>query len=134
MDEFDIIDLVYTHVADANPGMTIYKDKSITGEDNNHIVVSGLEYHEFDWRNTMPVNVNIFIKLSPKSDMPNRTLMREIKNKVRAELLKIKPKNGEFKDIQIEGSRRLTGAKVGFDCTNIRVIINTEKNILEYGN
>lgn len=128
MNEFDIIDLVYTHVANANTGITIYKDRSITGETNNHIVIGGMEYHELDWDNVMPVNVNIFIKLSAQSGMPDRTAMRNAKNKIRKELLKIKPEGGKYQDIKIEGGNRLPNAKEGFDCTNIKVIINTEKN------
>lgn len=131
MNEFDIIDLVYTHVANANAGMPIYKDRSVTGETNNHIVISGMEYHELTWNYSMPVNVNIFIKLSAQSGMPDRTAMRNAKAKIRAELLKIEPVEGKYQSILIEGSNRLTGAKEGFDCMNIKVIINTEKNIEE---
>jgi len=132
MDEFDIIDLVYNHVAAANTGLPIYKDNSATGMDENHIVISGMEFHEFDWQNKMPVNVNIFIKLYASSGMPNRPLMREMKRKVRAELKKIKPENGQYRDVELSGSVRLTGAKENFDCTNIKVIINTQKNIEDY--
>lgn len=131
MNEFEIIDLVYTHVAAANVGMPIYKDRSITGETNNHIVVSSMEYHELEWKNSMPVNVNIFIKLSAQSGMPDRNAMRNAKDKVRSELLKIEPVGGKYQSIEVSGSNRLTGAKEGFDCTNIKVIINTEKNIEE---
>lgn len=131
MNEFDIIDLVYTHVSNAGTGMTIYKDRSKTGETENHIVISGMEYHELEWKNAMPVNVNIFIKLSAQSGMPDRTAMRTAKNKIRTELLKIKPSGGQYRSIDIEGSNRLTGAKEGFDCTNIKVIINCEINIEE---
>ena len=128
MNEFDIIDLVYTHVENAYTGMPIYKDWSATGVTSNHIVIGGMEYHELDWDNVMPVNVNIFIKLSAQSGMPDRTAMRNAKNKIRKELLKIKPEGGKYQDIKIEGGNRLPNAKEGFDCTNIKVIINTEKN------
>lgn len=128
MNEFEIIDLVYTHVAAANVGMPIYKDRSITGETNNHIVVSSMEYHELEWKNSMPVNVNIFIKLSAQSGMPDRTAMRNAKEKIRKELLKIEPVDGKYQSVIIEGSNRLTGAKEGFDCVNIKVIIDIEKN------
>ena len=131
MNEFDIIDLVYTHVAASGTGMTIYKDMSITGETENHIVVSSLDYHELEWKNAMPVNVNIFIKLSTQSGMPNRSLMSVTKEKIRVELLKIKPVGGHYRSIEIEGSNRLTGAKDGFACTNIKVVINTEIKIEE---
>lgn len=133
MNEFDIIDLVYTHVENANTGIPIYKDWSATGVTGNHIVVGGMEYHELEWKNSMPVNVNIFIKLSAQSGMPDRTAMRNAKNKIRAELLKIKSIGGQYRSIEVSGSNRLPGAKEGFDCTNIKVIINTEKNIEDYG-
>lgn len=131
MDEFDIIDLVYNYVASANTGLTIYKDNSITGVNENHITISGMEFHELDWTNKMPVNVNIFIKLNPNG-MPNRSLMRDIKRKIRTELKKISIENGQYRDIELSGSARLTGAKEGFDCTNIKVIINSQKNTEDY--
>lgn len=136
MNEFDIIDLIYERVQAADVGMTIYKDRSRTGEIENHIVIGHLEYHELQWKNVLPVNVNIFIKLSPQSGMlsrQGRKLMRETKEKIRTELLKIKPEQGKYRSIEINGSVRITGAKENFDCTNIRVIINTEKNIEDYG-
>lgn len=131
MDEFDIIDLVYNSVDAANTGLAIYKDNSATGVDENHITISGMEFHELDWMNKMPVNVNIFIKLYPNG-MPNRPLMRDIKRKIRTELKKISIENGQYRDIELSGSVRLTGAKEGFDCTNIKVIINSQKNIEDY--
>lgn len=131
MDEFDIIDLVYDHIAAANTGLPIYKDNSATGTEENHIVVSGMEFHEFDWQNKMPVNVNIFIKLYPNG-MPNRSLMRDAKSKIRKELKKIEPENGQYRNVELSGSVRLTGAKENFDCTNIKVIINTQKNTEDY--
>ncbi len=132
MDEFDIIDMVYNHIANANVGMPIFKDRSLTGVNENHIVVSGMEYNEFDWRNVLPVNVNIFIKLY-ENGMTNRTAIKVAKRNVRKELLKIKPENGEYQSIELSGSSRITGAKDGFDCTNIKVIINTQKQIEDYG-
>ncbi len=132
MDEFDIVDMVYTHVANANVGMPIFKDRSSTGVEENHIVISGMEYHEFDWRNVLPVNVNIFIKLY-ENGMTNRTAMKAAKKNIRKELLKIKPENGEYQSIELSGSARITGAKEGFDCMNIKVIINTQKKIEDYG-
>jgi hypothetical protein len=133
MDEFDIIDLVYSRVSAAGTGLTVYKDRSAQGETENHIVINGMEYHEFDWRNVLPVNVNIFIKQFAQSGMPNRAEAREIKRKIRAELLKIKPENGRYQSIELSGSALLPNAKENFDCTNIKVIINIEKNIEDYG-
>ena len=42
-DEFDMIDLVYNCVELANTGLIIYKDNSITGEAENHIVINNGE-------------------------------------------------------------------------------------------
>lgn len=131
MDEFDIIDLVYDHVAASGTGLPIYKDNSMTGEDGDHIVISSMEYHELDWINKLPVNVNIFIKLN-SNGMPKRGPMRDAKRKVRKELKKIKPTNGQYRSVEISGSVRLTNGKEGFDCTNIRVIIDSQKNIEDY--
>ena len=47
-DEFDIIDYVYDAVVAANTGLTVYKDRSITGEANNHIVINHLNLNEGD--------------------------------------------------------------------------------------
>lgn len=132
MNEFDIIDLVYTHVAAADTGMIVYKDRSLPGEMRNHIVVSSLEYHDLDWNNVLPVNVNIFIVLTDNK-MPKRSEMSAAVDKVRNELKKIKPIGGQYRSIDIDGSNRLTGAKEGFDCINIKVVIETEKNIEDYG-
>lgn len=132
MNEFDIIDLVYSHVASAGTGMTIYKDWSITGVQDNHIVIGMLDYNHLDWNNVLPVNVNIFVQLAPNG-MPKRSVMKQAVEKVRTELKKIKPVGGQYRSIIIEGSNRLKGAKEGFDCMNIKVIIETEKNIEDYG-
>lgn len=126
MDEFDIIDLVYRHVEDAGTGFDISKDRSETDMKENHIVINHLEFQEFDYENVLPVNVNIFVKLH-KNGMPNRELMRDAKRKVRAELMKIKTENGQYRNSEIEGSLRLIGAKENFDCINIKVIIKTDK-------
>lgn len=132
MNEFDIVDLVSTYVVAAGTGFTIYKDWSLTGETNNHIVINSLEYVPLDWNNVLPVNVNILIKLNANG-MPKRPEMKAAVEKVRAELKKIQPVTGQYHSIKIEGSNRLTGAKEGFDCMNIKVIIETEKNIENYG-
>ena len=133
MDEFDIIDLVYDRVMAADTGLAVYKDRSVTGETENHITVGGMEYHEFDWRNVLPVNVNIFVQQFAQSGMPNRVLMTDLVRKVRTELRKIKPENGKYQSIELSGSVPIPNAKEGFDCTNIKVIINIEKNIEDYG-
>ena len=133
MDEFDIIDLVYERVMAADTGLAVYKDRSVTGETENHITVGGMEYHEFDWQNVLPVNVNIFVQQFAQSGMPDRALMTDLVRKVRVELRKIKPENGQYQSIELSGSVPIPNAKEGFDCTNIKVIINIEKNIEDYG-
>ncbi|NLO70225.1 MAG: hypothetical protein GX102_04635 [Porphyromonadaceae bacterium] len=126
MDEFDIIDLVYSHVADANTGITIYKNKSKTGEAENHIVINHLEFHEQDWINVLPVNVNIFIK-NHSNGMTDISTMRRIKRAVRTELLKIKTENGQYRNSEISGALPLPGLKDGFNCTNIKILVKTDK-------
>lgn len=130
MDEFDIIDLVYAHVSGADAGLTIYKDKSPAGEENDHVVICRLDYHELEWKNVLPVNVNIFIKNNPNG-MPRRSVIKNAKSKIRNELLKIKPENGQYRNVEVQGSSHLDNAKEGFSCTNIRILITTEKNIKE---
>lgn len=126
MDEFDIIDLVYSHVANANIGLTIYKNKSEAGIESSHIVINHLEFHELDWVNVLPVNVNIFVKLH-SNGMPDRQTMRAVKRAVRAELLKIKTDNGQYRYSEISGAIPLPGLKDGFDCINIKVLVKTDK-------
>lgn len=126
MDEFDIIDLVYKHVNDANTGIAIYKKKSKSGEAESHIVINHLEFHEQDWQNVLPVNVNIFIK-NFSNGMPDIPSMRSVKRAVRKELLKIKTENGQYRRSEIDGALPLPGLKDGFDCVNIKVIVKTDK-------
>ena len=126
MDEFNIIDLVYDHVADANTGLPIYKGKSKAGESESHIVINHLEFHEQDWINVLPVNVNIFIKLH-SNGMPDIPKMRMAKRTIRAELLKIKTENGLYRNSEISGALPLPGLKDGFDCINIKILIKTDK-------
>lgn len=135
MNEFDIVDIVYNRVVDANTGLIVYKDKSITGEVNDHIVISMLEFHELEWTNVLPVNVNIFIK-NNSNGMPRRSVQKEVKTKIRKELLKIKPENGQYRRVEVQGSVHLdgeisNGIKENFSCINIKIVITTEKNINE---
>ncbi len=126
MDEFDVIDAVYDVVEAAETGLVIYKDRSKTGEKADHIVISNMQFNEFDYVNKVPVNVNIFITLQ-SNGMLERVKMRTVKRDVRAALLTIRTKNGQHINPDIEWSTRISGAKEGFDCMNIRVLISTDK-------
>ena len=126
MDEFDVIDAVYDVIETANTGLLIYKDRSKTGESANHIVISNLQLNEFDYINKVPVNVNIFIALA-SNGMVDRLKMKTVKRAVRAALLTIETTNGKYIHSDIEWSMRINGAKDGFDCMNIRVLISTDK-------
>ena len=109
MNEFDIIDLVHDHVAAANTGMTIYKDWSLTGVQDNHIVIGMLDYNHLDWNNVLPVNVNIFVQLAPNG-MPKRTVMKKpLRNTNRAE--ENKTRGGQYRSIIIEAAIALKSKK-----------------------
>lgn len=133
MDEFDIIDMLCNHVMAADTGMTVYKDSSIIGETENHIVIYDGGYYENDWENHLVAYIYIFIKSSAQSGMPNRSLMRETKRKVRAELLKIKPEKGKYQSIELSVCKGIGNLKEGFHNKTIELIINVEKNIEDYG-
>ena len=130
MDEFDIIDLVYSHVADSGTGFPIYKQKSEDGVKDSHIVINHLEFHEQDWLNVLPVNVNIFIKNHPNG-MPDIDTMKSAKRAIRGELLKIKSEDGVYQKSEISGALPLPGLKEGFDCINIRITVRTDKIIVQ---
>lgn len=124
-DEFDIEDLIYDAIEKADVGMIIYKDNSVTGEKENHIVINCLQLHNLTSVNKAPVYVNILIK-NHGNGMPDRPLMKETKRKVGNALKGIRPR-GMYFDIEIEFSERLKGAKEGFDCRTFNVLIRTEK-------
>ncbi|MBP1615320.1 MAG: hypothetical protein H6Q13_2768 [Bacteroidetes bacterium] len=130
-DEFDIIDYVYDAVNAANTGMTIYKDNSITGETNNHIVINHLNINSnddetIDFIAVLPVNVNVFVKLSPNG-MINRTVMKAAVRAIRASLKNISTTDGQYRHAHIAWEGRIESAKDGFDCMNIRLDFETDK-------
>ena len=125
-DEFDIVDYVFTAVEKADTGLVLYKDNSIKGEENNHIVVNttGLEMKAFV--NKAPVvNVNIFVKRTARG-MPNRSTMKAAKRKLVTALKDIETPVGMYWKSRIVWSESLGEAKEGFDCTNIRLEVITE--------
>ncbi|WP_071145753.1 hypothetical protein [Bacteroides ihuae] len=130
-DEFDIVDYVYEAVDGANTGMTIYKDNSITGEVNNHIVINHLNINsnddeEIDFIAVLPVNVNVFVKLNPNG-MVNRTAMKAAVRAIRASLKNISTTDGQYRHAHIAWEGRIESAKDGFDCMNIRLDFETDK-------
>lgn len=130
-DEFDIIDYVYEAVDGANTGMTIYKDNSITGETNNHIVINHLNINSnddetIDFIAVLPVNVNVFVKLNPNG-MVNRTAMKAAVRAIRASLKNISTTDGQYRHAHIAWEGRIESAKDGFDCMNIRLDFETDK-------
>lgn len=130
-DEFDIIDYVYEAVEAANTGLMIYKDRSLTGETNNHIVINHLNINSdddetVDFVSRLPVNVNVFIKL-PSKGMINRTAMKEAVRAIRSSIKQIKSVNGQYRHAHIMWTGRVDGVKEGFDCMNIRIDFETDK-------
>ncbi len=130
-DEFDIIDIVYNAVASANVGMTIYKDRSSTGEVNNHIVINHLnlnsdEDETVDFTNNLPVNVNVFVKLNDNG-MVDRNTMKTAIRAIRTSIKNISSVNGQYRHAHIAWEGRIENLKDGFDCTNIRIDFQTDK-------
>jgi len=122
MDEFDAVDIVYNAVNAANIGIVIYKDKSETGVDGEHVVINHLQLNELDLVNKVPVNINIFIPLEGNGMNP-RQRMKEVKRKVRASLDSINSNDGNCKEVTVLWSVPMPDLKEGFACTNIRLEI-----------
>lgn len=125
-DEFDIVDIVFDAVDMAGTGFVLYKDGSATGETANHITVQMLVLSGLDVVNKAPVNVNLFVK-KKKNGMQYRQVMKTAKRKVVAALKNITPPSGMYWKSRLVWSESLGEAKEGFDCTNIRLEVITEK-------
>lgn len=125
-DEFDIVDIVFDAVDMAGTGFVLYKDSSATGEPGNHITVRMLVLNNLDAVSKAPVNVNLFVK-KKKNGMPDRQTMKTAKRKVVAALKNITRPSGMYWKSRIVWSEPLGEAKEGFDCTNIRLEVITEK-------
>ena len=131
VDEFDIIDYVFEAVEAANTGLTIYKDRSATGEVNNHIVINHLNINSnddetVDFVNRLPVNVNVFIKLN-SNGMINRNAMKIAIRAIRTSLKNVSIINGQYRHAHIIWEGRIENLKDGFDCMNIRIDFETDK-------
>lgn len=122
MDEFDAIDIVYNAVSASNAGITIYKDKSESGVQDEHIVINNLQLNELDFINKVPVNINIFIPLE-SNGMIQRQRMKEVKRKVRSSIDSINSDNGVCKEVTVLWSVSMPELKEGFACTSIRLEI-----------
>lgn len=127
-DGFDIVDQVFAAVDKADTGFVLYKDKSASGEINNHITVRTTGVERKDYVNKAPVvNVNIFVKLNTNG-MVNRQLMKTTTRKVEERLNVIERSSGMYWKSRIAWIEPMGEAKEGFDCMNIRVEVITELN------
>ena len=126
-DQFDIVDIVYDAVEPAGTSFVLYKDCSSDGETRNHITVRMLALSEKDVVNKGPVNINVFVK-KQANGMPDRQLMKGTVRSIKSALRKIKPPFGMYWKSRIVWSEPLGEAKEGFDCTNIRFEVITEKD------
>ena len=122
MDEFDAVDIVYNAVAAAGTDVVIYKDKSESGVNSEHIVINHLQLNELDFINKVPVNINIFVPLNDNG-MNQRQRMKELKRKVRKSLDSINSSDGVCKEVTVLWSVPMPELKEGFACTNIRLEI-----------
>lgn len=127
MDEFDVIDFIFDAVEPCATGLVVYKDKSETGVEVDHIVINHLQCQELDYLNVIPVNVNIFLKLK-SNGMVDRQRMKTLKRDIRKALNSINLNDGKYRELEILWSEKLNEAKDGFDCMNIRINVSTEKN------
>lgn len=128
-DRFDIIDIIFNAVEKANTGIIGYKSNAADGESRDHFTVrdNGLESKTFI--NKVPVvNVNVFIQKFDNG-MENMNAMkiacRAIEKSLKSQM--IIPEGMYFK-AKIVWSLPLGETKKGFDCTNIRLQIITQKN------
>lgn len=126
-DQFDIVDIVYNVVEPISAGFVLYKDRSGDGEIKNHITIRMLTLNETEVVNKGPVNINVFVK-KQANGMPDRQLMKGAVRKVKSALRNIIPPFGMYWKSRIVWSEPLGEAKEGFDCTNIRFEVITEKD------
>ncbi|WP_455787003.1 hypothetical protein [Parabacteroides goldsteinii] len=126
-DQFDIVDIVYDAIEPASTGFILYKDRSADGETKNHITVRMLPLNETEVVNKGVVNINIFVKNQSKGK-PDRQLMKGTVRNIKSALRNIKPPFSMYWKSRIVWSESLGEAKEGFDCTNIRFEVITEKD------
>ncbi|MEG1750047.1 MAG: hypothetical protein RR249_10270 [Tannerellaceae bacterium] len=126
-DQFDILDIVTDAVISANTGVHVFKGNSMRGEKCEHIVVAYLPINELPVVNKTYVNVNVFTKrfTDEQEDVERQ---RAIVRPVTKALRHIHPPLGMYWKSRIIWSESLGEAKDGFDCTNIRLEVITEKD------
>lgn len=125
-DEFKMLDIVTAAVESAGTGIPIYQEAAIAGERNEHIVVANLSMNDLDAVNKAYVNVNVFTRRYV--DGPDTNRKPGIIRPIRSALRSIRPPFGMYWKSRIVWSEPLGEAKEGFDCTNIRLEVITEKD------
>lgn len=125
-DQFDILDIVTAAVSAANTGLLVLQSNSARGEKAEHIAVGYLPLNELQVVNKTYVNINVFTKRfsDGQEDIERQ---KEIVRPVANSLRKIVAPLGMYWKSRVVWSEPLGEAKNGFDCTNIRLEIITER-------
>lgn len=127
-DSFDIVDIVFKAVGSTETDLVWYKGNSITGEKNNHGVVSVPPLDHKSYVNKAPfVNINIFIK-KYDNGLPNHQLMKKTVRNIASNLKTVTAPVGMYWKSRIVWSEPMGEYKENFDCTNIRLEVITELN------
>lgn len=128
-DRFDIIDIIFNAVEKARTNLIGYKSNSTDGEDRDHYTIrdNGLESKTFV--NKVPVvNINVFIR-NYDNGMVNINAMKIACRAIEKSLKDdIRIPEGMYFKAKIAWSLSLGETKKGFDCTNIRLEVITQKN------
>lgn len=127
-DSFDVLDIVFKAVEKAKTGLVSYKNKSKTGEAQNHIVVAMPALEGKDYVNKVPfLNVNVFVKNHENGMTDSETMKIAIRALV--PLLKnIEHPIGMYFKSRVVWAQSMGEYKEGFECMNIRLEIITELN------
>lgn len=126
-DEFGIVDIVYDAIEPVCGDFILYKGGSEDREARAHVTIRPLALNELTSVSKCYVNVNIFVKTLDKGRL-DRQLMKESIRAIRSTLRSIRPRLGMYWKSRIVWSESLGEAKEGFDCTNIRLEVITEKD------
>lgn len=127
-DEYDVVDIVHDTIEPVCAGFVLYRDRSGDGESKNHVTIRVLALGETRVINKGQVNVNVFVRQQSKG-MPARQVMKKIVRDIRSALRDMRPPLGMYWKSRIAWSESLGEAKEGFDCTNIRLEVITEKDL-----
>jgi hypothetical protein len=125
-DEFDIVDIVFSAVESSGTALTLYKENSADAEKGNHVTVRSLGLNEPDSVNTSYVNVNVFVAKNRNGTEDRGTMKAEVR-RIRSAIGNIRYPTGMHWKSRVEWSEPLGEVKAGFDCTNIRLRVITEK-------